>query len=829
VASRLREGVERGFEAWGRRVGRRPVAVLLVCLAFVAVCAAGLPGLHVDVSFEAFLRAKDPVRVAYDRFRERFGRDERIVVAIRRAPDAEGPGDVFDAAFLAKLRDLHDAIAADVPYVEELTSLVNARDTRGEGDTLYVEDFLDPWPETEADLARLRARALANPLFRNTVLSADARITTIAIEPWLHSAGDAPVDDLGGFDSDIDDAAASAGSARAPLLSSRESAELVARLRGILAGFEGPDFEIHVGGSTVMLNDVTAAMMHDMPRFVALAIATIAVLLFALFRRAVAVVAPLVVVILSVVCTFGLMGWTDTRIHAPTQILPSFLLAVGVGDAVHLLAIFFERLRRGEAREEALARALGHSGLALVLTSLTTAAGLASFATAGVAPVAALGVFAPIGVMIALGLSLSLLPAIVRLWPGVEPAARDRLDAPNRLDRVLVGLGTFAARHPRRIVVVSALLWVASAAGASQLVLSHDPLSWLGDEAEIVRDTAFIDRELGGSVSFEVLVQTPERDGVRRPEVLERMARLGRSYEEIPRDGLVAGQTTSLADVVKEINRALNADREEAYVIPDDPRLVAQELLLFENTGTDDLEELVDADYRTARIAVRMPWRDAVGYTDFFDAAEADARSALGDSATTSMTGVLALLVRSLSALVVSIASSYLIAFAVITPLMVLLLGSLRLGLLAMLPNLTPILLTLGLMGVAGFPLDAFSLLIGGIALGLAVDDTIHFMHNYRRERDGGAAREDAVEKTLRSTGRAMLITTCVLSLGFLGFVLSSMQNLVDLGILVSFAIATAFVADVLLAPALLALVDDAPAARGGASEGSDAPRGEDA
>jgi hypothetical protein len=160
---------------------------------------------------------------------------------------------------------------------------------------------------------------------------------------------------------------------------------------------------------------------------------------------------------------------------------------------------------------------------------------------------------------------------------------------------------------------------------------------------------------------------------------------------------------------------------------------------------------------------------------------------------------------------------------------MVLLLGSLRLGLLAMLPNLTPILLTLGLMGVAGFPLDAFSLLIGGIALGLAVDDTIHFMHNYRRERDGGAAREDAVETTLLSTGRAMLITTCVLSLGFLGFVLSSMQNLVDLGILVSFAIATAFVADVLLAPALLALVDDAPAARGAASERSDAPTGEDA
>ena len=817
MASRLRDGVERGFEAWGRRVEARPLAVLLACAAFVAFCASGLPGLSIDTSFEAFLRANDPVRLAYDAFRDRFGRDERIIVAIRRGPGPDAtaePGDVFDLEFLGRLRELHHAIEARTPYVEELTSLVNARDTRGVGDTLFVEDFLDPWPSSEADLARLRARARENPLFRNTVLSADARVTTISIEPWLYSAGPAAPDDLGGFDADGADPSSSATPGEPALLSSVESDEMVVRLREILAEFDGPGFEVHLAGPPVMMHDVSAAMMRDMPRFVALAIAMIGVLLYALFRRLVAVVAPLVVVVLSVVCTFGLMGWSDTRIHAPTQILPTFLLAVGVGDSVHLLAIFFERVRRGDDREDALARALGHCGLALVLTSLTTAAGLASFATAAVAPVAALGVFAPIGVLIALGLSLSLLPAIVRLWPGLDTGGREGTAAHDRLDRILAGLGAFAAGHPRAIVLFTALLWSVSAVGASRLALSHDPLSWLGPEAPIVRDTLAIDRDLGGSVSFEILVQTDARDGIRQPEVLERMARLGHSYETTPRDGLVAGQTTSLADVVKEIHRALNADAPQAYAIPADPRLVAQELLLFENSGSDDLEQLVDGQYRAARIAVRMPWRDAVGYVDFFDAADEAARRTLGDAARTSMTGIMALLIRAMSALTTSMATSYLLAFAVITPLMVLLVGKLRLGLLAMLPNLTPILLTLGLMGIAGFPLDAFSLLIGGIALGLAVDDTIHFMHGYRRERDRGASREEAVQATLLSTGRAMLITTCVLTLGFLGFVLSSMQNLVNLGILVGFAITMALAADVLLAPALLALVDDAPGAR---------------
>jgi len=804
VASGYRDRIEQGFEEWGRTVSAHPLPILVVCALFVAACIAGLPQLRVDVSFEAFLRTDDPVRVAYDEFRERFGRDERIIISAEPAAGDRAGGAVFDFAFLEKLRSLHDEIEARAPYVDEITSLVNARDTRGEDDALLVEDFLDPWPEDEAQLATLRERALANPLFRNNVISADSSSTTIMLELQLHSSIGIEELDLGGFDAEESDS-----EEPTPLLSSAETAELVATLNKIISDAEGPDFVLHMAGSPVMLNDVSASMLREMPRFAALAIVTIAAFLFFLFRRLAAVVAPLIVVILSVLSTFGLMGWTGTSIHVPTQILPSFLLAVGVGDSVHLLAIFYERVRRGDERTDALAHALGHSGLALVLTSVTTAAGLASFASAGLAPIAALGVFAPIGVMIALTLSLTLLPALVRLAPLRERATdASSTDEPNRLDRVLTGFGRFATRHPLPIILVSAALLVLSAASASLLELSHDPLSWLDDDKKIVRGTRHVDEVLGGSISFEILLNANEAGGVRSPDALSSMGELGENYETTRRDELIAAQTISLADVVKEINRALNEDRPEAYAIPSDPRLISQELLLFENTGTDDLEEMVDAEYRTARMSVRMPWRDAVRYADFLGIAEQDARSALDSYGQVSMTGVMAVLARSIKAVVTSLAQSYLIAFGVITPLMVLLLGNLRLGLLAMIPNLTPIVLTLGLMGIFGLPLDAFSLLIGGIALGLAVDDTIHFMHNYRRYRDAGQDLEEAVSSTLLSTGRAMLITTIVLSMGFLGFVLSSMQNLVNLGILVSFAISTAFFADVLLAPALLAVLD---------------------
>ena len=213
---------------------------------------------------------------------------------------------------------------------------------------------------------------------------------------------------------------------------------------------------------------------------------------------------------------------------------------------------------------------------------------------------------------------------------------------------------------------------------------------------------------------------------------------------------------------------------------------------------------MVDSQFQTGRLAMRAPWRDAIAYVSFFELAQQLARDTLGELAEISFTGALPFMTRTLENVIHGMARSYALALLIITPLMVLLLGNLRTGLLSMVPNLVPILLTLGLMGWLGMSLDLFALLVGGIAIGLAVDDTIHFMHNFRRYHDRGGDVHAAVRETLDTAGQAMLVTTLVLSLGFLSFALSSMQNLRNFGLLVAFAISMAFLADVLLAPALV-------------------------
>ena len=204
--------------------------------------------------------------------------------------------------------------------------------------------------------------------------------------------------------------------------------------------------------------------------------------------------------------------------------------------------------------------------------------------------------------------------------------------------------------------------------------------------------------------------------------------------------------------------------------------MVAQEFLLFENSGSDDLEDFVDSQFSKARLTVKVPFVDAVKsgilieiITDYLNQQFPEARITL--------TGMMVLLARTIYNAIKSMAKSYAIALVVITVLMVILIGRIRIGLLSMVPNLAPILLMLGVIGAFSLPMDMFTMMVASVAIGLAVDDTIHFMHNFRRYYDQSGDLQKAVYETLQTTGRAMLVTTIVLSIGFFIFVFADMNN----------------------------------------------------
>ena len=787
---------EAAFERWGHFVVRHRWSTIVLTLVLSSLAISQLPRLTVETSTEGFLHSDDPILLAYNDFRNQFDRDDRALIAIKTKH-------VFDLAFLAKLKDFHEALESEVPQLNEVDSLINARNTRGEEDELIVEDLFEDWPENEAALARIKGYALENKLYPYLLLSDDLTYTTVSVRLDTYSALEEG-DELSGFEEEDQFSEPSDG--KRTYLTGRENNAVMAVVRQVMARFDGPGFEMHLSGGPVFTERIGAGMTNDMGRFLLMGLIICGIFLFVLFRRPSGAFLPLTVILLSLVTTLGLVPVLGLQLHVPSQILPAFLMCVGVGDSVHILAIFYRRLREGHGKEDAIALALGHSGLAVVMTSATTAGALASFTAAELAPIAYLGILAPIGVLLALIYTVALLPALLavtrlREQRGAEPVHW------RSLDRLLAGFGDLATGHPWKVVISFSVILGLAALGAAQLRFSQNPLNWFREGDPIRVDTELMNQELKGAVNIEVLFATGRENGLHDPALLSQMDQIKRLNEELELNRIYIGKSVSVVDILKETHQALNENRSEFYTVPEDRLLVAQELLLFENSGSDDLEDFVDSQFSVGRMTLKAPWVDAIAYPAFIGMLDQRYGEILGDDIEITITGLVPLLGRTFEAVISSMWRSYVLAFLVITPLMILLLSSVKWGLISMIPNLTPVVITLGVMGWFDFPLDTFTLLIGSIVIGLAVDDTIHFMHNFRRyyERTGDA--REAVHKTLETTGQALLFTTLVLCMGFIVFMFGDMQSTSNFGFLTSFALAAAFLADVALAPALMVLV----------------------
>ena len=441
------------------------------------------------------------------------------------------------------------------------------------------------------------------------------------------------------------------------------------------------------------------------------------------------------------------------------------------------------------------------------MTSLTTAGGLISFLPAPLAPVSALGLFGAIGVLLAVFYTLFFVPAVLAVLPVSKKRVSPEDDGSSLADRILGSFGRFAVNRPWTVVFGSILLGLVAVGGTTQLRFPHDAISWFPEDNSIRQATEVIDKNLKGATSIEIIIDTGKINGVKDPNFMQRLDDFNRFAERWSDGKLLVGKSTSIADTLKQIHKALNENQEEFYMVPEDRDLIGQELILFENSGSDDLENVVDSQFSQARITVKTSWADAGSYTEMIRQLEEKANELFGDAKEIIVTGLVPLLTRTIDLVMLSMVISYSAAAVIIALMMILLLTDWRLGLWSMIPNFLPILMGLGVMGALDLPLDMASMLVGSIALGLAVDDTVHFLHNFRRYFHDSRNVSEAVSNTLHTAGRAMLFTTVALSIGFFVYTQATLKNLYSFGLITGFTIIMALLADLLLAPAMMTLI----------------------
>jgi predicted RND superfamily exporter protein len=783
----FRSNINRSIEAYARWAFRHPWPIVIAVAAVFFALTFRLPSLSIDASNEGLLPESDPVRQSYEEFKTDFGSDELIIVAVESSRQSP-------LEFLKTLQALHQQLADKTPHAVEITSLINVPALRYRGDLPVIEKRLQPFPRTEAQCKELWSGLVKDPHYVNRLISADGRLAAIIIRTAAASG-----------------ARLQSGKQPISVIQQKIQQEAIEAIKAVTGDFDSKNYRIYLSGSPVVVAAVNRIGVKEMKLFLGISSLIIGFILFLLFGRVSGVLLPPLVVGLATASALGLMAHAGVTFTAPTIMLPSFLLAVGVGDCVHILTLFFQRFDQNGDKEEAIVYALNHCGLAIVMTTLTTAAGLGSFAAAQVTPIAHIGIFGSAGVLAAFVYTVLLLPPLLRLLPLKIRAMRSQPSAPGISDRFLDWAAKTSVQRARWIVATGIILAVVTTIGVFKIRFVHHPIKWLPPNRPERVAAEKIDRRLNGSVVLEVIVDTQRPYGILEPAVVKKLDHLSTDIMNMREGELRAGKIYSIADLVKSVHRALNDNQPEFYTLPETQLLIPLGLSILAGAGPDNFRSngfrnVADSHFKKARFTIQAPWENALVYARFIRQVENRFQNAFGENAAVTVTGQMSLFARTITSAMRATARSYLIAAVVITGLMFLMLGGRLIGWLSLIPNLTPILMMMGLIGWFHVRLDLFSLTMGSIAVGLVVDDTIHFMNAFRDYYAGTGSVTGAIRHTFHTTGRALIVTTLVISSAAFVFVFSELRAMGVFGSLIGLTLLAALAADLFFLPALLSL-----------------------
>lgn len=760
-------------------------ALLLVGLVLLA------GGVRQDNTYEAYFDPDDPGALVYEQYRADFGSDE-VAYILYEAPGYEhGP---WNLEVMRKVASLTRALEDEVPFIYEVTSLVNAELTLGVPDGLEIFELEDDFPESQQELLELRDAYLAKPMLVGGILSEDARFGAIMID--MDRTSTDPPETLRA-DPELGDAVENLY----PQASHLAIEEILARpeYEGIEFYHSG-DVPINATYNLAFFNE--SAMLNGVTSLV------IGLLLAFFFRSVVGVFAPLVVVqmgVFSCLAFIAVVGWT---VNMSFGSMPSLLTAIGVAHAVHILSEFRGRFDALGDRREALVATFYLVGTPCLLTSLTTALGFAAMSFVPIRSVSEMGTYAAFGVLMAFVLSFTLLTALLSFGKRTREVVASADAEPDSgkggalMRAVLLAIARFDERHRVPILVFFALLFFVSLAGISRLVADSNWLDDYSDAMPIKAATIKVDTVMGGTTNVIYLFDSGEPDGIKEPAVLreiERLQQVGEAY-----DPAYVRKAYSIVDVLEDLNQAFHEGDPTYHAIPESRELVAQYLLLYETSGGEEAEELVTSDYQRASLEFRLAMAGATDTAAFIEAIDAALAAQPLEASEVVVTGIGALWVKMMDYIVTSQIRGFLLAFGAIAIVLVGVFRSLRVGLIAMMPNLSPVLLTLGAMGWLGILLDYSKVGIAAVAMGIAVDDTIHLVTRYRHEFSERGSYVEALMASMQDVGRALIITSITLVCGFLVLTLSILDATAVKGILLATTVLMALVADFLLMPALI-------------------------
>jgi len=744
-------------------------------LLLTALAAWQAATVRMDTSIEVWFLEEDPDLLSYNQFLEVFDSDQIVVMAYRDEQLWTDQGLLF-------LRELGEA-AAELDYVMEARSIVTLpKITSSMPGLIEVER---PYEFGPPDPSALRDRVLGDELLSGLVSEDGMTAAVLLTVDALQEESQLKIvlaDSLRELASDFESRASKEG-------------------RG--------ELQIELAGPTMMDAAFFTYTQRDFMVVFPLMLVVIIVVILLLFRSPQALILPLSVVLVDCLWVTGLMGASGQNITIIHGIIYPLILGIGIASSVHVMSRSIANRRQGMDVQTAALASLSSLLAPCFFTAVTTTAGMLSLTTSTLAPLRQFGVLGAVGAFCTFLLTYALGPYLLPLLPAPKPGEDRRSDALwARWDQLLAGLGSLALRRAGVVMSVAGLLIGLGIAGIAQLETGSNPVRYYKADDPVRVSLEYVDGVLSGTSNLEVLIDSGAPDGVKEPEMLTRIKQAQEYLEGV--DGV--GTTLSIVDYIETLRSVSNGGGDADGMIPETRAEVAQLLLLMNDPDTE--AQVVDHAYRHARITATLK----VSETDKLNPhipkietrleelfpAEIEGKSTGMTARATGMSKLISNMDRHL---LESATRSVGLAFITVLLFMTLALRSIRLGLFSMIPNLLPIVMVMGVMGWVGIPLDPGTTMIGAVALGLVVDNTVHFLHPFRDFMKQGKTIEEGTHATLLLTGRAIVTTTVVLVCGFWLLLLASFNPNMYFGLLCGLAVAFGLVADLVVLPAALMLL----------------------
>ncbi len=762
------------MESVGRWIVRHPIAVVVANLVVTVIMGYYAVQVRISSALENVLPTNDPEIDYYSHVRATFGSDDVAVIGIRA-------DDLFSASTLQKIARVTDAVAK-VPGVERVASITNTVDQAA--DVIDPPRLLPRIPPSAAEAEALKRKLTERPLYGKNLVSDDFK--GAAINVFLENLTDVQYLDLG-----VDN-----------------------RIRAILAAETGPERFFFTGAGHIKQAAVDL-MRDDLFRFTPIALAVLLLVLGLSFGSVRGVVLPVISVLFALVWTVGLLVLSGKAITLGTFILPPLLIVVGSSYGIHVMARYYEQVDRDVPPGE---RALGAFRLVwvpLVVSALTMAIGFGSLMVSRIGAIWDLGLYSAIGLILLTITSLTVIPAALQLMRAEHRSPRAQRLA-GVLGRTLRSLGQQDYRSRRPILWNAAAVAVIALTGVRLIRVDADFLYYFEPLSEVRQSNETINAKIVGSNPFYLVIEGAGPGDLKRWEVLKEIKELQEFLGTVP--GITS--SLSLVDYLELLDAGLTKGDEgdllvdeQGKLIPaavttkrfwDDPARLPR-LLDAINTSPASFKSVVTPDFRSAIILVRTKLSGSRQIEDTLAQIRAYIALHFPAELTVRPTGSLVLLTGTTSDIVTGQIESLSIALVVIFAVMALMFLSVKIGFFAMLPNLLPILLFFGVMGWLGILLNLGTSLIAAIALGIAVDSTIHYMARLSIELKGETDQVAALVRTLQKVGVPIIFTTAALCLGFLVFAFSNFVPIKNFGILTAVTLVTALGTNLVLLPALLA------------------------